>query len=221
MGEFKHLIFDCDGVLIDTEIVAAEVVSEWMRSEGMSITVDEFIQHHTGKKFSDILQGLIASGELRSDLDIAATMELLEPEVSNNMRPINGVSEVLGSLDVPKSVVSNSHVAYVEDALDKFGWSSHFNTPVFSAELVEKGKPSPLVYQLAIETIGVEASDLIAVEDSYTGVQAAIAAGIPTIGFLGGSHIREGHAERLQSLGVFGLARDHQELTQILHQLTH
>jgi len=212
----KHIIFDCDGVLIDTEIVAAEVVVNWFQTQELQMTVNEFIVEHTGKMFSHILRELMAAGQLPADLDIQATMDLLEPEVKNKMRPITGVKEVLESINLPKSVVSNSAVDYVDGALEKFGWAHYFEKPTFSAELVEKGKPSPLVYQLAIDTVGVDKSELIAIEDSYTGVQAALAAGIKTIGFLGGSHILHGHAERLESLGVAGLAKDHAELQQLL-----
>lgn len=214
----KHIIFDCDGVLIDTEIVAAEVVVKWFATQDYHMTVEEFIVQHTGKMFSHILRELVAEGKLPAHLDIQATMDLLEPEVKNNMRPIAGVSEVLSSIALPKSVVSNSGTEYVAYALEKFGWAGHFKKPVFSAELVEKGKPSPLIYQLALETLGVDKSEVIAIEDSYTGVQAATAAGIKTIGFLGGSHIMGDHAARLQTLGVIGLAKDHEHLSQLLSE---
>ena len=212
----KHIIFDCDGVLIDTEIVAAEVVTDWLHTEKVDITVEEFIHTHTGKLFRNILKELMEAGSLRKDLHIPSVMVELDKQVRDNMRIIDGVLPMLNSIGLPKSVVSNSDVDYVEEALEKFGLAPHFEAPVFSAEMVADGKPSPMVYELAIDTIGVAKESIIAIEDSYTGVQAATRAGIPTIGFLGGSHIRDGHAERLQSLGVIGLASNHQELGALL-----
>lgn len=212
----KHIIFDCDGVLIDTEIVAAEVVSDWLGTQGIEISTNQFIVEHTGKMFSNILKEYMSTGELPHDLRIPEVVQLLDPEVRNRMRPIAGVKDLLESIALPKSVVSNSDISWVEEALVKFDWSNHFQKPVYSAELVAQGKPSPLVYQLAIKTIGVDKSEVIAVEDSYTGVQAALAAGIKTIGFLGGSHILGDHAARLESLGVTALADSHEQLQTIL-----
>lgn len=215
----KHIIFDCDGVLIDTEIVAAEVVSDWLGTKGIEISTNQFIVEHTGKMFSNILKEYMAAGELPHDLSIPNVVQLLDPEVRNRMRPIAGVKALLESIALPSSVVSNSDISWVEEALDKFGWSQHFQRPVYSAESVAQGKPSPLVYQLALDTIGVDNSEVIAVEDSYTGVQAALAAGIKTIGFLGGSHILGNHAARLESLGVSAMANDHAHLQTILNEM--
>lgn len=216
----RHIIFDCDGVLIDTEIVAAEVAARWLGTYQVNITPEEFIHQHTGKMFSNIIRELQESGDLPTDLDMTTNLEVLERDILDHMRPVSGVKEMLQSISLPKSVVSNSYVHYVKEALSKFELASHFNTPVFSSEMVAKGKPSPLVYELAARTIGVDKEALVAIEDSYTGVQAATSAGIPTIGFLGGSHIRDGHAERLQSLGVIHVAHDHRELSALLSEIS-
>ena len=161
----------------------------------------------------------MAAGSLPVDLNVQEVMQVLDPLVRNNMRPIDGVAEVLESIELPKSVVSNSDIDYVEEALDKFGWTGHFQKPVFSAESVVQGKPSPLVYQLALETVGASQSEVITVEDSYTGVQAALAAGIKTIGFLGGSHITPDHAAKLESLGVAAVAKDHNHLQAVIAEM--
>ncbi len=215
----EHIIFDCDGVLIDTEMVAAEVVVEWLHTEKVDITVEQFIREHTGNTFTSIINHLKEKGQLSANLDTHSTMLKLETLVRNNMRPITGVGEMLEQIALPKSVVSNSNIDYVEEALQKFSITQHFTDTIFSAEMVEKAKPNPMVYELALKHLDKDKDRVIAIEDSYTGVQAATGAGIPTIGFLGGSHILDGHGERLKSLGVIGLASDHQELTEILSEL--
>ncbi|MCE7996300.1 MAG: HAD family phosphatase [Roseivirga sp.] len=212
----EHIIFDCDGVLIDTEIVAAEIAVKWLHTQQVDITVEQFIREHTGKTFTGILNQLREEKQLPADLDVHNTMLAMEAEIRNNMRPIAGVNAMLEQIDLPKSVVSNSNVDYVEEALHKFSLTDHFNSTIFSAELVAQAKPSPMVYQLALDTIGLTADKVVAIEDSYTGVQASTSAGIRTIGFLGGSHILNGHGERLKSLGVIGLASSHEELAEML-----
>jgi HAD superfamily hydrolase (TIGR01509 family) len=214
----EHIIFDCDGVLIDTEIVAAEVMVDWLQSEKVEITVPEFIRGFTGKTFSDIIQLLKQAKRFNSDIETKEIVHQLDDAIRQRVRPINGVWQMLDAINPPKSVVSNSAADYVVEALAKLDITHHFGGRVFSAEMVEKAKPSPMVYQLAVDTLSLPKSSIITIEDSYTGVMASIAAGLPTIGFLGGSHILEGHGERLKELGVIGLASNHQELSQILGQ---
>jgi HAD superfamily hydrolase (TIGR01509 family) len=212
----EHIIFDCDGVLIDTEIVAAEVMVDWLQSEKVEITVPEFIGGFTGKTFSDIIQLLKQAKRFSSDIETKEIVHQLDEAIRQRVRPINGVWQMLDAINPPKSVVSNSAADYVVEALLKLNIIHHFGGRIFSAEMVEKAKPSPMVYQLAVDTLSLPKSSIITIEDSYTGVMASIAAGLPTIGFLGGSHILEGHGERLKALGVIGLASNHQELEELI-----
>ncbi|MHA7099704.1 HAD family hydrolase [Roseivirga pacifica] len=212
----KHILFDCDGVLIDTEIVAAEVVSGWLNTQGMSITVDDFILNYTGKTFTDIIGILKAEKHLPESLDTVTIVPTLDRGIKDNMRPINGVHQMLASIKTPVSAVSNSAKDYVLEALEMLQVSEQFGGRVFSAEMVPKGKPNPAVYGLALETLGLNKDEVIVVEDSVAGVTASVGAGLKTIGYLGGSHIREGHAETLEALGTSGLATNYDELLEYL-----
>eukprot|EP00054_Salpingoeca_dolichothecata_P038334 m.276885 g.276885 ORF g.276885 m.276885 type:complete len:216 (+) comp84686_c0_seq1:117-764(+) len=212
----KHILFDCDGVLIDTEIVAAEVVSGWLNTQGMNITVDDFILNYTGKTFTDIIGILKAEKHLPESLDTVTIVPTLDRGIKDNMRPINGVHQMLASIKTPVSAVSNSAKDYVLEALEMLQVSEQFGGRVFSAEMVPKGKPNPAVYELALETLGLNKDEVIVVEDSVAGVTASVGAGLKTIGYLAGSHIREGHAETLEALGTSGLATNYDELLEYL-----
>jgi len=215
----KHIIFDCDGVLIDTEIVAAEIVSEFLRGEGVDISTDQFIRSYTGKTFTDIIEILKSNDELPQEFNTAEAIPPLDEAVRQNQRPIVGAIDLLKSLKQPFSVVSNSAHDYVELALVKLDVLDLVDGRIFSAEHVAKGKPSPLVYELAINTIGLEKEELVVVEDSSSGVMASTAAGLKTVGFLGGSHILDGHGRKLTELGTFKNVADHDELNRLLSQV--
>lgn len=212
----KHILFDCDGVLIDTEIVAAEEVTQWLRSEGVAIDLETYIAEYTGKTFSDIINLLKSKGQLAQELDLSEVVPMLDNLIKANQRPIEGVWDMLKSIEVPISCVSNSAKDYVELALDKLEIAHHFDGRVYTAEMVAKGKPDPAVYELAVEKTGLPKNEILVVEDSLSGVMAATAADLKTIGFLGGSHVRAGLGDKLISAGALALAANHSSLTDIL-----
>jgi len=212
----KHILFDCDGVLIDTEIVAAEVVTNWLNSEGVGIDIEAFIRDYTGKTFSDIINILKGQGDLNADLDLSLVVPELDNEIRDNQRPIDGVWAMLDSLKTARSVVSNSAKDYVELALEKLEITHHFEGRIYSAEMVAKGKPDPGVYLLALEELSLSPEEVLVIEDSVAGVTASKAAGLKTIGYLGGSHVRKGHANQLLMAGVDAIVQDHAALTHYL-----
>lgn len=213
---FKHIIFDCDGVLIDTEIVAAEEMSAWMRLQGIDITAATYISTHTGKTFSGIIQEYVEVGALSSELEVHQALAEIEQRVIDNIRPIQGVIETLPLLNQSMSVVSNSSAHYVKHALTKYGFGHHFEGRVFSSEMVAAPKPSPLIYELAVQKIGLPKNEILVIEDSLTGVQAAKAAGLNVWGFLGGSHILPGHGEKMLQAGVLELVESYDDLNEKL-----
>lgn len=215
----KHILFDCDGVLIDTEIVAAEAVTNWLNTEGVDIDMETFITEYTGKTFTDIIQILKGTAALRMDIDLGEVIPMLDRHIRDNQRPIEGVREMLESVKLPITCVSNSDADYVALALQKLGVSDLFEGRIFSAAMVEKGKPDPAVYNLAIEKLSLKREEVLVVEDSSSGVIAARSADLKTIGFLGGTHVRAGHGDKLVAHGASALAGNHKELTELLQSL--
>ena len=212
----KHILFDCDGVLIDTEIVAAEVVTNWLISEGVDINIDTFIADYTGKTFTDILDILKSKQLLAASTETSEAVVFMDEEIRRNMRPITGVKEMLSGVPVTASMVSNSAEDYVLEAIELLEANHIFQKRVFSAEMVPKGKPDPAVYLLALEKLNLNKEEVLVIEDSVAGVTASTAAGLKTVGFLGGTHVRNGHGEKLKQLGALDLVRSHKELTEYL-----
>lgn len=216
-ANIEHILFDCDGVLIDTEIVAAHRFVGRMNDLGIQdLSVDYYLTHHTGSTFMQVLDKyLSATHTLEEQRDI---MLAVEQEVADNVVAISGVDEMLKQVSVPKSIVSNSFVQTVRDAVKKVEISHYFTGNIFSSELVANPKPAPDVYILALEKLGLHPDQLLVVEDSLTGARAAMQAGLEVIGFVGASHILPGHDSRLQNLGVTTIARDMNDLGVILHE---
>jgi len=217
----KHLIFDCDGVLVDSEIIAAQVMVEMLNQYEVPISITHYLQHCTGKTFS----GLAASLSMEFDKPlpddfvqlVTAKMEVTS---SRLLQPIDGMQNMLNTIaSIPKAVVSNSDLHQIKSSLDKVDISHHFGAYTFSSEQVDKPKPSPLVYLHAADSLGVKPSECLVVEDSVSGATAALAAGMQVIGFLAGSHIVDGHDDRLRAVGVKKMAHSSVALKEIIESV--
>ncbi|MEL7003993.1 MAG: HAD-IA family hydrolase [Bacteroidota bacterium] len=208
----KKVIFDCDGVLVDSEIVAAEVVTQELSQLGTVISIQDYLTNYTGKTFRNILE------YLKVDLhcSINEFIQNAEHKVYENIRPIKGIHEVLDSIKLEKSVVSNSYLKQVKKSVEAIGIEHHFSDRYFSSSMVAKPKPSPMIYELAAQTLNVSPYDCLVIEDSKTGVTAAKSANMNVIGFCGGSHILNGHDKALTSLGAESVAMNTTELAEII-----
>jgi HAD superfamily hydrolase (TIGR01509 family) len=214
----QHLIFDCDGVLVDSEILAARIALRMLAPYGIQPGEAEFCRRFSGMMEQDILAVLQAEYAVRlpetfMEELLAASRHAHETE----LEAIPGMPAMLEALPpLPKSVASNSSVRHVAHSLQRTGMSGYFGERYFSSHHVPRPKPAPDVYLHALSQIGLTAADCLVVEDSVAGATAALAAGLDVIGFLGGGHIFEAHADRLRQAGVRVLAADAEELRALL-----
>ena len=216
MTKIKHLLFDCDGVLVDTEYVAAIKMTQALKDLGIDISVEYYLQELSGTTFSSIVSHYFND---LSEKEVFKIINIVEDQVSAEVELIKGVDKMLDKLIINKSVVSNSSVRTVIHALQVTGIAHHFQAGIYSSELVEHPKPAPDVYQFACESIGCTPSEIIVIEDSLSGATAALAAGLNVVGFVGASHILPGHVEKLLALGVKNIASTTKKLESILQPL--
>lgn len=216
MTKIKHLLFDCDGVLVDTEYTAAIKMCEALEKAGVKIDLDHYLKVHSGTTFSAILEHYFADS--MSGDDKLALMNCVEAEVAAAVKAVDGIPQLLTELHVQKSVVSNSSIATVKHALEVTGIKNHFANRIFSSEQVPNAKPAPDLYLFAIKSLGLEPQEILVVEDSRTGVKAAVSAGLRVIGFAGASHILPGHEDKLQSLGALQTAANAAKLLDTLNE---
>lgn len=214
----KQLIFDCDGVLVDSEIIAAQVMVDSLNQYGIPITTAYYLEYCTGKTFTGIKSSLSDQFGIPLPEDFTKSVtEKMEIVISDQLNPVVGVSDLLDQIiSRPKAVVSNSDLDQINVSLTQTRISHHFGLNIFSAEQVVNAKPSPEVYLYAADILKVQPKDCLVVEDSISGATSALAAGMNVVGFLAGRHITEGHDDRLRNIGVEKMAYSSRELKEII-----
>lgn len=197
------ILFDCDGVLVDSEIIACRTLAAEIGSQIPSLDRAAFAARIFGVTDHDAVRQVEAEYGVRlpegfTDRVAAA----IRREVLRSVEPVPGAAEAVASIDEPKAVVSNSPLERVQRMLDRTGLREFFDDRLFCAEMVARPKPFPDVYLSAAESLGEAPARCIAIEDSVAGATAAAAAGMAVIGFLGGSHIQPNHGQKLLKAGA-------------------
>lgn len=184
----RGLIFDCDGVLVDSEPLAAAELATAMRSLGAPVDQARVYDDYLGRSVRYVIQSALRD----LSIDLAPAMpgyaESLANRFRHELRPIPGMAGVLAQLTGPRAVASSSTPERLALTLGITGLARFFGSHVYSATMVENGKPAPDLFLLAAERLGVAPKDCVVIEDSPAGIMAAKAAGMRVIGFLGGSH---------------------------------
>lgn len=217
----KLLIFDCDGVLVDSEIIANRVFAQILTHHGYPLTAEDSIKRFTGidcKTTQEIIaqESQLSFPDNLSQLADQAILEALEKDLAPLMLPTLN-HPLLKNVD--KCVASNSPRNQVLRSLILTNQDSHFkNHHVFSAEQVSKPKPAPDLFLYAAEQVGYHPKDCLVIEDSPTGIQAAHSAGINVIGFLGGGHTQfNWYRDRIHTQHQnVPIAHNHEELISLL-----
>jgi HAD superfamily hydrolase (TIGR01509 family) len=200
---FDLLICDCDGVIIDSEVIADRVLVDLLRETYPGHDFTAVLANSFGLKTRAILERLASHLGAPLPADFLERMRAtLWQALDRDARPIDGVREALQRIDLPVAVASNSSEAWIATALERAGLMARVAGRIFSADSVAAPKPSPDVYLLAAATLGVAPARCLVVEDSETGVIAARAAGMAVVGFIGASHIPNDHGATLAALGA-------------------
>jgi HAD superfamily hydrolase (TIGR01509 family) len=197
------IIFDCDGVLVDSEIIAHALVAQMMTDLGHPMTTAEAVQKFAGRSLVDTLSLIEASlgRSIPSDLGQRYGRLLLE-RLRRDLKPIAGVETAIAALPYTRCVASSSSLERIRVSLQATGLASLFGANIFSATQVAHGKPAPDLYLFAATSMGVAPEHCVVIEDSALGVAAGRAAGMKVIGFTGAAHAADGAAQGLAAAGA-------------------
>lgn len=197
------VIFDCNGVLVDSEPLATAIVSDAFMRAGFALTPDVVARFFTGRRPTDMFADVeIAAGrKLPPDFAAVVARETLR-RIKQELRSTAHAAHALSWLRGPKCVASSSSLERIRLSLESTDLLRFFEPYVFSANDVKHGKPAPDIFRHVARVMGVNPRDCLVVEDSVVGVTAAVAAGMRAIGFAGGSHARSPLAGQLRAAGA-------------------
>ncbi|MEL7429343.1 MAG: HAD family phosphatase [Pseudomonadota bacterium] len=205
MSAIELVIFDCDGVLIDSEIVAAAAELEVYREFGVEMEPMEFAARMAGMSSPQVkLQMEADLGMTLPDRVIPDSRKLVNEKVIAEAQLILDADAVLDLFDQPRCICSNSPPERLKQVLSRVGLHDRFRPYVFSAQETDPPvfKPKPDVFLRALQEFSVPARQTIVIEDSTHGVEGARSAGCRVIGFTGATHTYPGHADDLISAGA-------------------
>jgi HAD superfamily hydrolase (TIGR01509 family) len=220
MMDLQHIIFDCDGVLLDSEKISMDVDLALLAENGIDFTETEMHHRFVGTTFESMIAEMeFESGKtLPKDLSDRKDVLMLE-HYRRGLKTVPGVIPMLRQLDMPKSIGTNGPRHRAIEALRITGLEPFFGDRLTTFEDVKYGKPAPDIYQLAAFRAGFAPGKCLVVEDSVTGVTAALAAGTQVIGFTGVAHDPASKAKALKELGVFKVIHTMEELLPAVRSL--
>ncbi|OEK07909.1 HAD family hydrolase [Flavivirga aquatica] len=184
MSKYKCIIFDCDGVLIDSETIAIRVLVEMANNLGANIDINKSVSQFKGKSLNlcfEVISELISSP--LPDSFEAEYREKTFQAFKEEIEPIDGIKEVLKNLKLPFCVASSGPENKIRLNLELTGLLSFFEDKIFSCYAIQKWKPEPDIFLWAAETMGYKPSECLVVEDSLSGVQAAKKGGFDVFGY--------------------------------------
>jgi len=190
------IIFDCDGVLVDSELLSCRCLSRVLAGYGIDLGLDQALDLFLGRSLSAVREHYEALGRSIPSRFAAELRAEIRAAFAASLCPVDGVSTVLEALEIPHCVASSSDVDRVSFSLGLTGLAPYFNHRLYTSQMVERGKPAPDLFLHAAESMGADPRRTLVIEDSVSGVAAGKAAGMTVWGFVGGSHYqsRDGKA---------------------------
>jgi HAD superfamily hydrolase (TIGR01509 family) len=220
-----HIIFDCDGVLVDSEPLSMRADAELLAKYGLKLSAEDLSKRFVGTTFEAMMQALSKERGVEFPADLHEQKNLLMNDLyRRELKVVRGVRDALDSIKgmgLTMSIASNGPKERVKLALQITGLLHHFKDQIVTYEDVPKGKPEPDMFLLAAKLAKVKPEDCLVVEDSITGVTAAVDAGCWTLGFTGTHENQTTHGEKLKDIGAEATFATMGELPSLVSTFIH
>jgi HAD superfamily hydrolase (TIGR01509 family) len=191
------VIFDCDGVLVDSEVLSCQCLSEALSEYGIELTIEQAQQLFLGQSATTVTQYCRQRGQPLPETFLPELSSRVRERFTRSLRPIAGIGPLLSNLRTPFCVASSSDLDRVTLSLVVTGLAPHFGDRLYTSQMVQRGKPAPDLFLYAAVQMKTAPVRTLVVEDSVSGVTAAKAAGMTAWGFVGGSHYRSSDGRSL------------------------
>jgi HAD superfamily hydrolase (TIGR01509 family) len=214
------VIFDCDGVLVDSEVISCRAHSQTLTRHGYPISPEQVLKRFLGvsdREARQIIEKEIGR-KLPDDFEAEVKQATLQ-FYAGDLKAISHVGETIAALDLPTCVASSGTPEKIHHGLTCAGFHDLFAPNIFSASQVTRGKPAPDLFLFAAEQMGASPERCLVIEDSLPGITGARAAGMTAFGFHGGSHCQPGHAEALRAAGALLTFDDMRQLPDLIGRL--
>ena len=217
---FDLIIFDCDGVLVDSEVISCRAHAETLIRHGYPITADQVLERFLGVSDREARQTIENELGRRLPDDFESQMKQAALACyADDLTTIPHVGEAIAAIDLPKCVASSGTPEKIRHGLTLAGLYDLLAPHIFSASEVKRGKPAPDLFLFAAEQMRAAPAHCLVIEDSLPGIAAAVAAGMPVLGFHGGSHCRPGHGDRLRAAGAIAIFDDMRQLAGLIGRI--
>jgi HAD superfamily hydrolase (TIGR01509 family) len=217
---FDLVIFDCDGVLVDSEALACVVHADVLTQHGYAITPEQVHARFLGRSAREArFEVETEMGRALPEEYTAALRSTIDRVFGAQLAPVPHIAETLAQLSLPICVASSGTPTRIVSSLTTTGLLDYFAPHLFSAMQVERGKPAPDLFLFAAEQMHVPPARCVVIEDSIPGVTAAHAAGMAVLGFHGGSHCRPETAATLLAAGATAVFDDMRQLPAMIAQI--
>jgi HAD superfamily hydrolase (TIGR01509 family) len=217
-GPFELVIFDLDGVLVDSEPISSRVTAAALTEAGIEISAADVCERFLGVSTASMLRTLEAEHGCRLPEMLQENLRArILKAFEHELEPVPGVAALLDALAVDSCVASSSHPERIRRSLELVGLLERLGPHLFSATMVNAGKPAPDLFLLAAAAMAAEPTRCLVVEDSEVGIRAGKAAGMTAFGFTGASHVHPAtHAPRLKAAGADAILADIAELVGLM-----
>jgi HAD superfamily hydrolase (TIGR01509 family) len=211
------VIFDCDGVLVDSELISCRAHSETLTRHGYPITADQVLERFLGVSDREARAAIEAEigRKLPDDFEAQVKHATLQ-FYAGDLRAISHVGEAIAAIDLAKCVASSGTPEKIRHGLTCAALYDVLAPNIFSATQVKRGKPAPDLFLFAAEQMRASPARCVVIEDSVPGITGALAAGMSVLGFHGGSHCQPGHAAKLRAAGAHRTFDDMRQLPALI-----